>query len=122
MSTASISEVRVVVRSMAKMGLTMGIYYWLTKRIKYVGSTLNFYRRPPRPPPPSAECPQAPGSTVGTLLGRGSRPRAGPRGRSSGRGARRGGYFYLKDTCQVMIKALTKYGLSSFTLILVFMP
>jgi group I intron endonuclease len=31
-------------------------------------------------------------------------------------------YFYLKDTNQVIIKALTKYGLSSFSLILVFMP
>lgn len=34
MSTASISEVRVVVRFMAKMGLSMGITILLTKRIK----------------------------------------------------------------------------------------
>jgi group I intron endonuclease len=81
MSTASISEVRVVVRFMTKMGLSMGIYYFINQKNQksYVGSTLNFYNR-------------------------------------------LGNYYYLKDTNQVIIKALTKYGLSSFTLILVFMP
>lgn len=81
MSTASISEVRVVVRFMAKMGLSMGIYYFINQKNQktYVGSTLNFYNR-------------------------------------------LGNYYHLKDTNQVIIKALTKYGLSSFTLILIFMP
>lgn len=77
MSTASILEVRVVVRSMA--GLSMGIYYFINQKNQkiYVGSTLNFYNRLSD---------------------------------------------YLKNTNQVIIKALTKYGLTSFTLILVFMP
>jgi group I intron endonuclease len=81
MSTVSISEVRVVVCSMAKAGLSMGIYYWINQKNQqiYVGSTLHFYKR-------------------------------------------LSDYFYLKDTNQVIIKALTKYGLSSFSLILVLMP
>jgi hypothetical protein len=81
MTTVSISEERVVIRFMAKAGLTMGIYYWINQKnqMTYVGSTMNFYKR-------------------------------------------MGNYFNLKDTNQVIIKALTKYGLSNFTLILVFMP
>jgi len=47
MSTVSISEVRVVVRSMAKAGLSMGIYYFINQKNHkiYFGSTLHFYKR-----------------------------------------------------------------------------
>ena len=43
MSTASISEVRVVVRTMAKAGLSMGIDYLINQKNQkvYIGSTLN---------------------------------------------------------------------------------
>jgi hypothetical protein len=81
MSTASISEGRVVIRSMAKKGISMGIYYFINQKNQkfYVGSTFNFYNR-------------------------------------------LGNYFNLKDKNQVIVKALTKYGFSSFTLILIFIP
>lgn len=47
MTTASISGVRVVVRSMAKRGFSTGIYYFINQKNQkfYVGSTLNFYNR-----------------------------------------------------------------------------
>jgi hypothetical protein len=43
MTTASISEVRVVVRSMAKRGFSMGIYYFINQKNQkfYVDRALN---------------------------------------------------------------------------------